>query len=458
MDKESIQLALENQRIFFRTGVTFDVEYRIKVLKKLRRLILQYEPEIKKALWNDFHKPEMEVIGTETRFVLKELNLAIRKVKKWSRNRLVWTPLVHFLSYSYIKPQPYGQVLVLSPWNYPFQLAFLPIVGALATGNCVVLKSSQQVPHTVSVMEKILESFPRELILMINGDHSVSDHLLSYKFDYIFFTGSSRIGKHVMQKASENLIPLSLELGGKNPCIVAEDAVIDFAARRIAWGKFMNAGQTCICTDYVLIDKKVKAKFLERIIQEVRSFYGEKSEDSKDFAHIINKENVIRLSRLIATSEAITGGLADPENCFIAPTILNNVRPEDPVMQDEIFGPVLPVIEFESFNEVYDIIERNPKPLATYLFTRDKKLVSEFLRKTQSGSAGINETVMQIASPYLPYGGVGSSGMGRYHGKKSFETFSNMRSVLVKSNLFDIPIRYPPYNKFKERIVSLLMR
>ena len=458
MDKESIQLALENQRNFFRTGVTFDVDYRIKILKKLRMLILQYEPDIKKALWNDFHKPEMEVIGTETRFVLKELNLAIRKVKKWSRKRFVWTPLVHFLSYSYIKPQPYGQVLVLSPWNYPFQLAILPMVGAIATGNCVVLKASQQVPHIVAVMEKILESFPRELILMINGNHNVSDQLLSYKFDYIFFTGSSRIGKHVMQKASENLIPVSLELGGKNPCIVAEDAMIDFAARRIAWGKFMNAGQTCICTDYILIDKRIKAKFLERIIQEVRSFYGEKPEDSKDFARIINKENVIRLTRMIGTSEAITGGHIDQENCFIAPTILNNVRPEDPIMQDEIFGPVLPVIEYENFDEVYDIIERNPKPLATYLFTRDKRLVSEFLRKTQSGSAGINETVMQIASPYLPYGGVGNSGMGRYHGKKSFEAFSNMRSVLVKSNLFDIPIRYPPYNKFKERVVSLLMR
>lgn len=458
MDKESIQLALENQRNYFRSGVTFNTDYRIKTLKKLRDQIIHYEPEIKKALWNDFHKPEMEVLGTETRFVLKELNLAIRKVKKWSRKRYVWTPLMHFLSYSYIKPQPYGQVLVLSPWNYPFQLAFLPIVGALATGNCVVLKSSRQVPNTAAVMQKILESFPRELILMIDGDYNVSDQLLSYKFDYIFFTGSSRIGKHVMQKASENLIPVSLELGGKNPAIVADDAMINFAARRIAWGKFLNAGQTCICTDYVLIDKKIKAKFLERIIQEVKSFYGEKPEDSMDFAHIINKDNVIRLSKLIGSGEIITGGHIDPEGCFVSPTVLNNVSPDDPVMQEEIFGPVLPVIEFENFDEVYDIIERNPKPLATYLFTRDKKLVKEFLRRTQSGSACINETVMQIASPYLPYGGVGNSGMGRYHGKKSFETFSNMRSVLVKSNLFDIPVRYPPYNKFKEKILRLLMR
>jgi aldehyde dehydrogenase (NAD+) len=337
-------------------------------------------------------------------------------------------------------------------------LAFLPIVGALATGNCVVLKASRQVPHTAAVMQKILESFPRELILMIDGDYNVSDQLLSYKFDYIFFTGSSRIGKHVMQKASENLIPVSLELGGKNPAIVAEDAMINFAARRIAWGKFLNAGQTCICTDYVLIDKKIKDKFLERIIQEVKSFYGEKPADSMDFAHIINKENVIRLSKLIGSGEIITGGHIDPEGCFVSPTVLNNVSPDDPVMQEEIFGPVLPVIEFENFDEVYDIIERNPKPLATYLFTRDKKLVREFLRRTQSGSACINETVMQIASPYLPYGGVGNSGMGRYHGKKSFETFSNMRSVLVKSNLFDIPVRYPPYNKFKEKVLRLLMK
>jgi aldehyde dehydrogenase (NAD+) len=458
MDKESIQLALENQRNYFRTGVTFSTEYRIKILKKLRNAIIQYEPEIKQAMWNDFHKPGMEVLGTETRFVLKELNLAIRKVKKWSRKRYVWTPLIHFLSYSYIKPQPYGQVLVLSPWNYPFQLAFLPIVGALATGNCVVLKASQQVRHTLAVMEKILDLFPRELILMINGDHTISDQLLSYKFDYIFFTGSSRIGKHVMQMASENLIPVSLELGGKNPAIVAEDAMISYAARRIAWGKFLNAGQTCICTDYVLIDKKIKDRFLEKIIREVKSFYGEEPEESMDFAHIISKENVIRLSRLIETGEVVTGGHADVENCFISPTILNNVKPEDPVMQDEIFGPVLPVIEFENFDEVYGIIERHPKPLATYLFTRNKKLVNEFMRKTQSGSACINETVMQIASPYLPYGGVGNSGMGRYHGKKSFETFSNMRSVLVKSNLFDISIRYPPYNKFKEKVISLLMR
>ena len=244
MEKEEIQLALNAQRNYFTSGKTFDIGFRIKTLKKLRTLIIQHEQDIKDALWKDFHKPEFEVIATESRFVLKELNLAICKLKKWARSKWVWTPLLHFLSYSYITPQPYGQVLILSPWNYPFQLAFLPMFGALAAGNCVVLKASQQVPNTTAVMGKILARFPKELVMMINGDHVISEYLLSYRFDYIFFTGSSKIGKNVMQKAAENLIPVSLELGGKNPCVVAADARLDYAAKRIAWGKFMNAGQT----------------------------------------------------------------------------------------------------------------------------------------------------------------------------------------------------------------------
>jgi aldehyde dehydrogenase (NAD+) len=458
MEKEEIRLALEKQRKFFNSGKTFDVGFRIEVLKKLRSLIIQYEPEIRDALWKDFHKPAFEVIATESGFVLKELSFAIRNLKKWSRSKTVWTPLVHFLSYSYIKPQPYGQVLVLSPWNYPFQLAFVPLIGALAAGNCVVLKVSRQVPHMTAVMEKLLAGFPKELVMMMNGDHSVSEYLLSYKFDYIFFTGSNQIGKQVMQKAAENLIPVSLELGGKNPCVVAADAKLGFAAKRIAWGKFMNAGQTCICTDYVLVDKRVKDRFLEHLSGEIRSFYGESPETSNDYARIINPGNVRRIASLIKSGQIVTGGNVDPEGCFVAPTVIKDVKPDDPVMLEEIFGPVLPVIDFEDFEEVYGIIERNPKPLATYIFTRDKKRVREFLQRTQSGSAGINDTVVQIASPYLPYGGVGNSGMGRYHGRKSFETFSNMRSVIVKSNLLDLPLRYPPYNRLKEKVVSLLMR
>jgi aldehyde dehydrogenase (NAD+) len=293
---------------------------------------------------------------------------------------------------------------------------------------------------------------------MTNGDHSISEYLLEQKFDYIFFTGSCRVGKYVMQKAAENLVPVSLELGGKNPCVIAADARLDYAAKRIAWGKLFNCGQTCVSPDYVLIDKKVRDQFLDLILKEIISFYGENPEKSDDFARVISAENVRRLQGLMKSGQIVTGGTADVETNYVSPTIIKDVKPGDPIMQEEIFGPVLPVIDFEDFNEVYGIIEQNPKPLSTYIFTRNKKLVHEFLRRTQSGNAAVNETVMQIASPYLPYGGVGCSGMGRYHGKASFNTFSNRRSVLVKSNLLDMWLRYPPYSKFKTRIISFLMR
>ncbi len=458
MEKEEIQLILDNQRRFFAEGKTLNLKYRLEMLKKLRKLIIQNEQEIKNALWNDFHKPEFEVIATETRFVIKELNYTIRNLGNWVRDTRVRTPILHFLAFSHITPQPYGQVLVLSPWNFPFQLAFMPLIGALAAGNCVILKVSRQVPGITSVMKKILDGFPKELVMMINGDHSVSEYLLSYKFDYIFFTGSCKTGKYVMQKAAENLIPLSLELGGKNPCVVAADAKLDFAAKRIAWGKFMNAGQTCICTDYVLVDRKVKDRFLELIAKEIDSFYNNNPETSKDFARIISSDNVRRISSLMKSGQVVTGGTTDEENCYVAPTVLKDIKSNDPVMEEEVFAPVLPVLDFENFEDVYRIIGQYPKPLAVYIFTRNRNLAREFLNKTQSGSAGINDTVIQIASPYLPYGGVGCSGLGRYHGRKSFETFSNMRSVIVKSNLLDISLRYPPYNKLKEKVISFIMR
>jgi aldehyde dehydrogenase (NAD+) len=458
MEKEEIRLIIEAQRKFFATGKTFNIEYRLDTLKKLRSLIILHEQEIVDALWNDFHKPEFEVIATESRFVIKELNYTIRKLRSWAKSRNVRTPIVHFLSHSYVAPQPYGQVLVLSPWNFPFQLAFMPLLGALAAGNCVVLKTSRQVPNINVVMEKILSHFPKELVAMINGDHTVSEYLLDEKFDYIFFTGSCRVGKYVMQKAAANLTPVSLELVGKNPCIVAADARLDYAAKRIAWGKLINCGQTCVSPDYLLIDKKVRDKFLELISKEIRLFYGDNPEKSNDFARVISSENVHRLSGLMKNGQIVTGGTTDSETRYVAPTIIKDVKPGDPIMKEEIFGPVLPVIDFEEFDEVYDIIKQHPKPLSVYIFSGNKKLVREFLKKTQSGNASVNETVMQIASPYLPYGGVGCSGLGRYHGKKSFDTFSNQRSVLVKSNLLDIFLRYPPYSGLKTKIVSWLMK
>jgi acyl-CoA reductase-like NAD-dependent aldehyde dehydrogenase len=334
----------------------------------------------------------------------------------------------------------------------------MPLVGAIAAGNCVILKVSAQVPETAKVIEKILSNLPLELVALVNGDHTTNDFLLDQKFDYIFFTGSPKVGKYVMQKASVNLTPVSLELGGKNPCVVTADARLDFAAKRIAWGKLINCGQTCVSPDYLLIDKIVEEKFLELITKEIGSFYNDNPQNSNDFARVISTENVLRLAKLMKSGRIVTGGTIDPETRYVAPTIIKDVKPGDPVMQEEIFGPILPVISFEKLEEVYDIIAQNPKPLATYIFSRNKKLIREFLKRTISGNVSVNETVMQIASPYLPYGGVGSSGIGRYHGRKSFETFSNMRSVLVKSNLIDICLRYPPYSEFKTKIISFLMR
>jgi aldehyde dehydrogenase (NAD+) len=458
MEKEEIHLIIDAQRKFFASGKSLDAKYRLRILKELRSLIILHEQDIVDALWKDFHKPEFEVIATESRFVIKELNTIIRNLKIWMKPERVYTPVVHFIARSYVIPQPYGQVLILSPWNFPFQLAFMPLIGALAAGNCVILKVSSQVPNIIMVIEKILSKMPVESVALIKGDHVTNDYLLDQKFDYIFFTGSPRVGKHVMRKAAENLTPISLELGGKNPCVVAADARLDFAARRIAWGKFLNCGQTCVSPDYILIDKKVKDRFLDLISDEIRKFYGDNPEMSDHFARVISSENVHRLEGLMKSGQIVTGGTIDAEKRYVAPTIIKDVKPEDPVMQEEIFGPVLPVIDFEDFDEVYDIIERNPKPLSTYIFSGSSKRINEFLRRTRSGNASVNETVMQIASPYLPYGGVGTSGMGRYHGRNSFKTFSNLRSVLVKSNLLDIWIRYPPYSKFKTKIVSLLMR
>jgi aldehyde dehydrogenase (NAD+) len=458
MEKEAVRIILDNQKQFFRSGKTLDLRYRLEILKKLRSLILEHEQDIKDALWKDFRKPECEVISSEIQFVLKELNLAIRKSRIWARPEKVKTPIIHFIAHSYIHYQPYGHVLVLSPWNFPFQLSLVPVLSALAAGNCVALKTSQRVPSINAVIEKIFKELPEELITAINGDHSVSEYLLDYKFDFIFFTGSSNVGRYVMSKASANLIPVSLELGGKSPCVVLSDAKLDFAVKRIAWGKFYNAGQTCVAPDYVLVDKRIKERFLELMTKEIKSFYGEDPQQSRDFPHIINRESVSRLASLMQTGEIVSGGTIDMQDCYVAPTIIKDIHPDDPIMKQEIFGPVLPLIDFENIEEVYGIIERYPKPLAVYIFTRNSKLALDFLTRTKSGSAAINDTVIQFATPYLPFGGVGASGMGRYHGKHSFETFSNKRGVMVKSNLIDLFLRYPPYTSLKEKAFRFFMR
>ncbi len=458
MDNKGLEQILESQKRFFASGRTLGIDYRIGNLERLRSVILSHEDELTEALYKDFHKPYFEVLGKESRYVVAEINLMIRKLRKWSRRQNVRASVVNLPSRSYIVPQPYGQVLIISPWNYPFQLSMIPLIGALAAGNCVVLKVSQKVPQTLEVISKIIGHFPKELIAFVKGEHSLSDYLLDFPFDYIFFTGSPSVGKKVIIKAAENLTPVTLELGGKNPCVVASDAKLSFAAKRIASGKFLNAGQTCIAPDYLLVDSKVKDRFLELLVKEIKSFYGEDPSRSPDYCRMINTAKALRMESFMNKGKIIEGGNTNVDSCYVAPTIITGINPEDPIMQEEIFGPVLPVIFFDDFSEVYSVISRHPKSLAAYIFTTSKKLAGEFLSRTQSGSVAVNDTVMQIASPHLPFGGIGPSGIGRYHGRESFETFSNMRSVMEKSNFIDLPVRYPPYTPLKEKILKLLMR
>lgn len=458
MEKEEISLILEKQRQFFRTGKTHDLNFRLDILRRLRSEIIDREQDIIEALWKDFHKPACEVLSSETRFVISELNLAIRKLKRWARPERVRTPIVHFIATSYVYHQPYGNVLILSPWNFPFQLSMVPLLSAVAAGNCVVLKTSQRVPHTTRVIESIIKNLPGEMVVTINGDHALSEYLLDSKFDYIFFTGSTKTGRYVMEKAAATMTPLSLELGGKSPCVVAADARLDYAAKRIAWGKFYNGGQTCVAPDYIVIDRKIRDQFLDLLTREIKSFYGENPAQSSDLPHMINSESVKRLASFMSSGTVVTGGAFDEKECYVSPTVIKDVKPDDPVMQQEIFGPVLPVIDFNELSEVYTIIEKNPDPLAVYIFTKNRLLAREFIRNTRSGSAAINDVVIQFGSPYLPFGGIGPSGIGRYHGKYSFETFSNTRGVMVKSNLIDLFLRYPPYDKLKERVFKWFMR
>ncbi|MBN1108866.1 MAG: aldehyde dehydrogenase [Bacteroidales bacterium] len=458
MDNAEIAVILREQRSFFKSGATLDISYRLENLRKLRSLILLHEKDIVEALRKDFHKPPLETIGTETRMVLSELNHVIRRLRRWSRKKSVKTPLLHFPARSYIVAQPYGQVLIMSPWNFPFLLSMIPVIGALAAGNCVILKTSRKASNAKEVIALILGQLPENLISLVSGDNTTSDFLLEHKFDYIFFTGSTEVGRKVMKKAAENLVPVTLELGGKSPCVVASDAKLGVAAKRIAWGKFINAGQTCIAPDYLLADSKIKDRFLELLVKEIKSFYGENPEKSNDYCRIINSAKTARLESFMKNGQIVSGGQVDADACYVAPTIIADISPDDPVMSEEIFGPVLPVISFNDFNEVYEIIDRNPKPLAAYIFTGNRRLAKEFLEKTQSGTAAINDTVMQIASSALPFGGIGPSGIGRYHGKKSFETFSNMKSVLHKSDLFEPDIKYPPYTNIKEKLIKLMMR
>lgn len=458
MELKEIASVIKGQKMFFRTGTTKDVAFRLSVLKKMKQIVLAYENRLYEALWEDMHKPKFESYAGEVGFVLQELNIQIRGIRKWASPKRVKSPLLHFRSRSWVYPEPYGQVLIFSPWNFPFQLSFSPLVGAVAAGNCVVLKPSRHTSNTSAVMkEMIRESFAPEHIAFFSGDREMNNKLLEEKFDYIFFTGSPKVGRNVMKSASENLIPITLELGGKNPCMVHKDASVDLAAKRIIWGKFFNGGQSCVAPDYLLIHKDIKEKFINKALEYLTAFYGPEPSKSPDYLRMVSTAHTEKLEHLLAGGKILVGGKVNRIEKYVAPTIMDEVRPDDPVMQEEIFGPILPVISYTHTEEAVNIINSKSKPLVFYLFTESRKLQENLLKQISSGSVSLNETVKQYINPYLPFGGIGESGMGRYHGKSSFETFSNYKSVLRKTTLFDFPLRYPPYTDLQLKLIKRLI-
>ncbi|KRD99295.1 aldehyde dehydrogenase [Bacillus sp. Root239] len=425
----------KKQLSFFNSGKTKDVAFRIETLKKLRELVVRYEEDILKAVQADLNKPEMEAKRAEVGLVLSEIDFAVENLAEWAAPKEVETPSTHAGAKSYIYQDPYGLALVIAPWNYPFQLAVSPVVGAIAAGNCVVLKPSELTPHTSSLLAKMFnENFPEEYMTVVEGEVETSTALLKENFDYIFFTGSTMVGKIVAEAAAKHLTPITLELGGKSPTIVHEDANIEEAAKRIARGKFANAGQTCVAPDYILVQRNVKDELLANLKQVVTNTYGEDVSQNLDFPHVVSEKHFDRLNSFLTNGDIVFGGKTDRSRLFIEPTVLDNISWEDNVMQDEIFGPILPVIVYDEISEVIEAIVKRPKPLALYLFSEDEAVQDHILNSVSFGGGSINDTINHMTSHYLPFGGVGDSGMGAYHGKASFDTFSHAKSILKRSN------------------------
>ena len=430
-----------------------DIGYRRETLKKLLYNIQKSEDLIVKALYDDFKKPEFEAVLTETNYVISELKDTIKNIKKWSKPKRVFPSLLNFPSTDYIYKEPYGRVLVISPWNYPFQLALCPLISAVAAGNRVVLKPSELTPHTSAVIAKIIQkTFHVNHVEVVEGGLEVSTQLLSQRWDYIFFTGSIAVGKIVAKAAAENLTPVTLELGGKNPCIIDESADLKLAAKRIVWGKFINAGQTCIAPDYVLIQKNMKINFISFLMEEITKAYGNKMEKSPDFARIINTKNWLRLVSMIDPERVIFGGETDANKLYIAPTLIEEPNLDSPVMKEEIFGPILPILTYETETEIENIFSRYEKPLAFYIFSENKSFTNKLISTYSFGGGCINDTVVHFSNKRLPFGGVGHSGIGAYHGKLSFDIFSHHKGVVKKGNWLDLPMRYAPY---KDKLASI---
>jgi aldehyde dehydrogenase (NAD+) len=435
-----------------------NINFRKESLIKLLNAVITHENEIIQALYDDFKKPAFEAVLTETSYVISELKETIKNLKSWSKPKRVFPSILNFPSTDYIYKEPYGRILIIAPWNYPFQLALCPLISAVAAGNQVVVKPSELTPKTSEIIAKIIAKvFDKNHVEVIEGGVEVSQKLLSERWDYIFFTGSVAVGKIVAKAAAENLTPVTLELGGKNPCIIDETANLKLAAKRIVWGKFMNAGQTCIAPDYILIQKDMKSHFIDYLKEEITKAYGENPSDSPDFARIVNTKNWQRLVDMIEPEKVIFGGQTDIKNCYIAPTLMEEPLTDSEVMKDEIFGPILPIIAYDNESDIETIISRYEKPLALYIFTENRVFSKQMIQKYSFGGGCVNDTMVHFSNKRLPFGGVGHSGIGAYHGSLSFEVFSHKKSILKKSNFLDLPMRYAPY-KDKLTIIKTLLK
>lgn len=434
-----------------------NINFRQEILIKLLDSVILHENEIIQALYDDFKKPAFETVITETSYVIRELKYTIKNLKNWAKPKRVFPSLLNFPSKDYIYKEPYGKILILAPWNYPFQLALCPLIAAVAAGNQVVVKPSELTPKTSEIISKIIgKVFYKNHVEVVEGGVDVSKQLLVERWDYIFFTGSVTVGKIIAEAAAKNLTPVTLELGGKNPCIIDETANLKLAAKRIVWGKFINAGQTCIAPDYILIQKNMKTRFVNYLKEEITNAYGENPIESTDYARIINTKNWQRLVKMIESDKVIFGGQNDSKERFISPTLLEETSLESLIMQEEIFGPLLPILTYEKEKEIDGIIARYEKPLALYIFTENYNFSNRIIQNHSFGGGCINDTMIHFSNKRLPFGGVGHSGIGAYHGKLSFDIFSHKKSIVKKANWLDLPMRYAPYKNKLQTIKKIL--
>ena len=459
MNEQEIKNLVTKQRSYFQTGATLSVEARLKALRKLYAAIYGHQREIHAALQEDLGKSHFESYMCETGMVLDEISCMLKHLRRWAKDETVPTPLAQFHSHSYRMPSPYGAVLIMSPWNYPFMLTLSPLVDALAAGNTAVVKPSAYSPHTSQVIGRILsQCFPAHYVAVVTGGRAENTCLLKEHFDYIFFTGSQAVGREVMGNAAAHLTPVTLELGGKSPCIVDQTANIRLAARRIVFGKYLNCGQTCVAPDYIYCHRSVKDQLVAEIKKQIRKQYGSEPLRNPDYGKIINEKHFNRILGLMELEKIVWGGRADRDSLRIEPTVMDHVRFSDPVMQEEIFGPILPVLTFEHLDEAIQKVNSMAHPLALYMFTSDRRAAKKVMARCGFGGGCVNDTIIHLATTQMGFGGFGESGMGAYHGKTGFDTFTHYKSIVDKKTWLDLPMRYQPYRKVWERAVRFFLR